>query len=144
MRILLDTHVLLWASQGSQKLGSRARRIMMGADELFVSSASLWEMSIKTSLGRLQIDWDLLLTGLRAMHVRELRISWEHALALKTLPLVSKDPFDRMLRASHYRTFGVVDARPCAFGIWRVRYAGLRQNSPARASLLLYLLIQTD
>jgi PIN domain nuclease of toxin-antitoxin system len=72
---------------------------MTGADELFVSSASLWEMSIKTSLGRLQIDWDLLLTGLRAMHVRELRISWEHALALKRLPLVSKDPFDRMLIA---------------------------------------------
>ena len=99
MRILLDTHILLWASQGSRKLGSRARRIMMVADELFFSSASLWEMSIKASLGRLQIDWNLLLTGLRGMQVRELRISWEHALALKTLPLVSKDPFDRMLIA---------------------------------------------
>ena len=71
MRILLDTHILLWASQGSRKLGSRARRIMMVADELFVSSASLWEMSIKASLGRLQIDWNLLLTGLRGMQVRE-------------------------------------------------------------------------
>jgi PIN domain nuclease of toxin-antitoxin system len=96
---LLDTNILIWAVAGSKRLSREARREIERAEVIFVSSASLWEISIKISLGKLEISDDELLQCLEAMGVEPLPITWEHARAVRQLPLHHRDPFDRMLIA---------------------------------------------
>ena len=100
MRLLLDSHVLLWWADGSSQLGSRARNLLAPADvRLFVSAASWWELAIKKSQGRLNVDLPTLDLELTARRVERLYISFVHTEAAANLPPIHGDPFDRMLVA---------------------------------------------
>ena len=97
MRILLDTHVLLWAVLNDPRLTSaQAQAISEG--EVYLSSASIWEIGIKRAIGKLAVPGDLFEIAVDA-GCRPLPISWIHAEAAAALPLHHSDPFDRMLIA---------------------------------------------
>lgn len=103
MNLLLDTHVLIWWIEGSPKLGKRAKKILLQADAtVWVSAASIWEISIKAAAGRLDpFDppeaWMPKLVN--ELGVRSLSITFEHAAAVRHLPRHHADPFDRILIA---------------------------------------------
>lgn len=102
MKLLLDTHLLLWAAGQPDQLSVTARTLLDDAQNtLFFSSASLWEIAIKRGLARadFQVDSLLLYHGLLNNGYQELTISGRHALATEKLPPIHKDPFDRMLIA---------------------------------------------
>ncbi|HRZ38803.1 MAG TPA: type II toxin-antitoxin system VapC family toxin [Candidatus Paceibacterota bacterium] len=102
MKLLLDTHLLLWAAGDPDRL-SAAARALIGApeNELWFSAASVWEIAIKRGLGRedFQVNPRLLRRGLLDNGYRELPVGSEHAVAIDSLPLLHKDPFDRLLVA---------------------------------------------
>jgi PIN domain nuclease of toxin-antitoxin system len=97
-RILLDTHLLLWAVADPRKLppGARSR---IDAAEVYVSAVSIWEVSIKAGLGKLSADPAELLAEVEPAGFILLPVSGEHAAAVARLPAVHTDPFDRMLVA---------------------------------------------
>lgn len=100
MRLLLDTHALLWALAAPDKLPSAALRAIRAADnEVHASLASAWEISIKVSIRRLDFDVESLEATLAASGIQALGISLQHAVRVSTLPLHHRDPFDRMLIA---------------------------------------------
>lgn len=102
MKLLLDTHLLLWAAGQPERLSSAARTLIADAgNELLFSSASIWEVSIKRGLGRadFRVDPRLLRRGLRDNGYGEVPITSEHAASLDSLPPIHKDPFDRILVA---------------------------------------------
>ena len=102
MKLLLDTHLLLWAAGEPRRLPAAARKLINDArNELLFSAASLWEIVIKRSLGRedFRVDPRLLRRGLIDNGYAELPVSGEHALAVDSLPTLHKDPFDRILVA---------------------------------------------
>lgn len=102
MRLLLDTHVLLWAAGRPEKLSRQARRLLDDpANEPIFSAASLWEIVIKQGLGRddFEVDARRLRRALLDNGYGELGVTSAHALALDDLPPLHKDPFDRMLVA---------------------------------------------
>jgi PIN domain nuclease of toxin-antitoxin system len=102
MRLLVDTHLLLWAAAKSRRLPREARRLLEDtANEVFYSAASLWEIVIKSALRRsdLTVDVRVLRPGLAEMGFVELPVSGPHAERLASLPPLHKDPFDRMLVA---------------------------------------------
>jgi PIN domain nuclease of toxin-antitoxin system len=102
MRLLLDTHLLLWAAGKPGSLPADAQRLMKDAgNELIFSAASLWEIVIKRGLGRddFQVDPRLFRRGLLDNSYNELPIGSDHAVAVEGLPLLHKDPFDRILIA---------------------------------------------
>ena len=98
MRLLLDTHILLWWQQGDRRLNASAQRAIAGADSVFVSAAVLWEIVIKAQLGKLHASLDAVF-DLSADGFRELPIRGLHARVAGELPPHHKDPFDRMLAA---------------------------------------------
>ena len=100
--IFLDTHVLIWWMQGSRRIGPRAKAAMFEADtRLWLSAASIWEMAIKSAIGRLSLDapLDKSVQALSRQGIRSLPIAVGHALAAGALPPHHADPFDRMLIA---------------------------------------------
>lgn len=100
MKLLLDTHVLLWAAGTPDRLSAAALALIASQEnELFFSAASLWEIAIKRGLGRsdFQVDARLLRRGLLDNGYNELAIGSEHAVAIDSLPPIHKDPFDRIL-----------------------------------------------
>ncbi len=102
MKLLLDTHVLLWAAGQPDLLPGAARTLLEDPqNELIFSAASLWEIAIKSGLGRgdFQVDARLLRRGLLDNGYGELPITSEHAVAIDGLPPIHKDPFDRLLVA---------------------------------------------
>ena len=102
MKLLLDTHLLLWAAGEPHRLSSDARQLIEDpAHELFFSAASLWEVAIKRGLGRddFRVDPRLLRRGLIDNGYGELVIDSAHAVAVDGLPSIHKDPFDRILVA---------------------------------------------
>ena len=100
MRLLLDTHVLLWWLADDRKLAKPAREIIGNPNnEGHVSSASVWEAEIKAALGRLEIELDALEDAIVRNGFRQLPIGFRHALTAGRLPPVHRDPFDRMLVA---------------------------------------------
>ena len=102
MKLLLDTHLLLWAAGMPEKLSPAARQWLENPEHgLFFSAASLWEIAIKRGLGRsdFQVDARLLRRGLLDNGYSELTIKSEHAVFIDSLPGIHKDPFDRMLVA---------------------------------------------
>lgn len=99
MNVLLDTHILIWALENNPLLSEKARDVLIaGENMVFVSSASVWEISIKKSTGKLKVP-DNLLEELIAHRFSLLNINAEHAQLAGELPLIHKDPFDRMLVA---------------------------------------------
>jgi len=102
MRLLVDTHLLLWAAAKSRRLPKAARPLLEDpANEVFFSAASLWEIVIKASLrkGDFDVDVAVLRPALAEIGFTELPISGAHAERLAALPPLHRDPFDRMLVA---------------------------------------------
>lgn len=102
MKLLLDTHLLLWAAGGDERLPPEARALLGEPDNTLVFSvASLWEIVIKRGLGRgdFQVDARLLRRGLLDNGYTELPVLSAHAVAIDALPALHKDPFDRLLLA---------------------------------------------
>ena len=99
MRILLDTHIYLWWLQDHPKLSKTARDRIVSASEVYVSSASIWEATIKTGIGKLEVDVQQLVTEIENSGFKELAISAKHAAGVARLPDIHRDPFDRILIA---------------------------------------------
>jgi PIN domain nuclease of toxin-antitoxin system len=102
MKLLLDTHLLLWAAGQPERLAPDTRAMLEAPEnELLFSAASLWEVVIKRSLGRddFKVDPRLLRRGLLDNGYSELPIGSEHVVAIANLPAIHKDPFDRILVA---------------------------------------------
>ena len=102
MKLLLDTHLLLWAAGEPERLSAGARALINDpANDLFFSAASLWEVVIKRRLGRhdFKVDARLLRRGLLDNGYNELPIISDHVVALESLPTLHRDPFDRILVA---------------------------------------------
>ena len=102
MKLLLDTHLLLWAAAHPERLSAQARELIEAPDnELVFSAASLWEIAIKRGLGRsdFQLEPRVLRRALIDNGYVELPITGEHALVIDELAPLHKDPFDRMLIA---------------------------------------------
>ena len=102
MKLLLDTHLLLWAAGQSDRLSPEARKFIENpANELFFSAASLWEVVIKRALGRddFRVDSRVLRRGLMDNGYSELSVASDHVVAIEGLPPIHKDPFDRVLIA---------------------------------------------
>ncbi len=118
MKLLLDTHVLLWWRQNSRRLGRAAREAIARAPVVHVSAASAWEVAIKIAIGRLQID-DPFEGHVLDAGFEPLPITFAHAAEVARLPAHHADPFDRMLVAqarlegltlvTHDRTFASYD-----------------------------------
>ncbi len=102
MKLLLDTHILLWAAGEPQRLSAEARTLLENPTNLLVFSAvSLWEVAIKNGLRRadFRVDARLLRRGLIDNGYEEMPILGEHAVQIAVLPEIHRDPFDRMLVA---------------------------------------------
>jgi PIN domain nuclease of toxin-antitoxin system len=102
VKLLLDTHVILWAASEPDCLSQEGRQLIVEpSNELYFSAASLWEVTIKRALGRsdFAVDPRRLWRMLPAHGYRELPITGEHAVAVDLLPTLHKDPFDRLLLA---------------------------------------------
>src|SRR5215211_2166953 len=103
MRLLLDTHAFLWFIMGSPNLSASARALIEdGANERFLSVASLWEMAIKVSLGKLTLSapFDVLIPNQLGLNgIEPLGIEVVHTSVVSTLPFHHRDPFDRLLVA---------------------------------------------
>ncbi len=102
MKLLIDTHLLLWAAATPERLSPEARTLIEAPEtEPVFSAASLWEIAIKTGLGRADFTLDpaLLRRGLLDNGYQELAITGAHAVAVTTLPPLHRDPFDRLLVA---------------------------------------------
>ena len=99
MRLLLDTHVLLWALGSPDSLRPEARaEIERACNVVLVSAVSAWEMGLKTAVGKLRMPSGLV-DQLRAKRFTLLPVTIEHGLRVGELPLLHKDPFDRLLVA---------------------------------------------
>ncbi len=110
MRLLLDTHVVLWQLSGARQLGVRAQETIAAAAELAFSVVSFAEIGVKAAIGKLAVPEDfhahVLGTGLRV-----LGLSADHGLAVASLPLHHRDPFDRLLVAqARHEGFTLVTA----------------------------------
>jgi len=102
VRLLLDTHLLLWAVASSQRVSPEARSLIEDPrNDVFFSAASLWEIAIKSTLRRkdFRVDLPLMRSAMSDMGVIELPVRSEHAVRITELPPVHRDPFDRLLVA---------------------------------------------
>jgi PIN domain nuclease of toxin-antitoxin system len=102
MKLLLDTHLLLWAANEPKRLPKAARTLIENLEnEVLFSAASLWEIAIKSGLGRedFRVNARLLRRGLLDNGYTEVPITSEHAVSIDQLPVAHKDPFDRILVA---------------------------------------------
>jgi PIN domain nuclease of toxin-antitoxin system len=98
VRVLLDTHLLLWALGSPLKLSAETRKLV-DTSEVYVSAASIWEISIKSALGKLKADAAKVLAAIQPAGLSLLPITGEHAARVARLPSHHKDPFDRILIA---------------------------------------------
>lgn len=99
MKLLLDTHVLLWAATDSPRIKAIRKRLLSDDHQVFFSVASLWEMAIKVGLGKLRVDPAEVREAAMSSGFQELPILGPHALEIMMLPVHHRDPFDRMLVA---------------------------------------------
>lgn len=101
VRILLDTHIALWAVTGSRRLSRKSQQFILDADEVNVSVATLWEIAIKHALGRgdMPVSSAQALRAFRDAGYELLAIRPEHAVRVEELPALHGDPFDRLLLA---------------------------------------------
>lgn len=99
MNILLDTHIYLWWLCDDKSLSKQARALIKRADDVYISSASIWEAAIKIQLGKLTADINSLADAIVEEGFSELSIRASHAALTLTLPLHHRDPFDRILIA---------------------------------------------
>jgi PIN domain nuclease of toxin-antitoxin system len=99
MKLLLDTHILLWCLQESDELPNKARQLILSADEVYASTVNIWEIIIKQSIGKIEIKIDLddLIQVIEKTGFEILHIKPNHAVKLADLENIHRDPFDRML-----------------------------------------------
>lgn len=124
MRVLLDTHALVWYLEGNPSLPRRQREIVVKSDtEVFVSIASLWEIAIKISIGRLNISRSMteILKQLATQSIEILGIEPGHVLQVAKLPLHHRDPFDRMIIAQSKVEFLTIVTHDNVFAAYGVR-----------------------
>ncbi len=120
MRLLLDTHVVLWALGEPDRLAGPARvAIADGANVVYVSAATVWEIAIKRALGKLEAPEDLVATLART-GFRTLDIAAAHAERVGALPAIHADPFDRMLVAQAQHEDLVLVTRDARLGGYAV------------------------
>ena len=98
LRLLLDTHVLLWALEGGQQLNPATLYAIFNNSRVYISAVSYWEIAIKSALGKLQLADDPL-EFIENSGFTELPVTFRHAEMAASLPLHHRDPFDRMLVA---------------------------------------------
>jgi PIN domain nuclease of toxin-antitoxin system len=121
LRLLLDTHVLIWVFDGHAGFSAAARRaIADGQNEVFVSAVTAWEIAIKRALGKLEVQGDYL-QGLDRYRFTPLNITTEHAMAVEHLPAHHTDPFDRLLIAQAQHEDLVIVTRDERFAEYDVR-----------------------
>ena len=102
MRVLLDTHVLVWYLEGNPNISRTKRELIVKPEtEVFVSMVSLWEIAIKSSIGKLKLTRPLtdILQQLSSQSIDILNFAPGHVLQVSTLPFHHRDPFDRMIIA---------------------------------------------
>ena len=99
MRLLLDTHIFYWWYYEPEQLSRKAFRTIKGAEDVFVSSASLWEIAIKVRIGKMKADPRKLFDQIAFNDFQELPVWSKHAVLVADLPLLHTDPFDRILIA---------------------------------------------
>jgi PIN domain nuclease of toxin-antitoxin system len=99
MRLLLDTNIVIRLRQDERRIDGATRRIIKNAAAVYVSAASIWEIAIKTSVRKLDIDLDRLEAGLFEAGIKPLPITWTHARRAHDIALSHADPFDRLLLA---------------------------------------------
>ncbi len=100
MKLLLDSHAFLWWLSEDPKLGAKARQAVADpASTVHISAATIWELSIKSALGKLDLDGADLVEEIEANDFVELPMTARHSLAAAGLPRHHDDPFDRMLIA---------------------------------------------
>ncbi len=100
MRILLDTHILLWWLKDDRRLSDAAVNIIENAsNDILISAVNTWEIAIKKSLGRIQIEMNELLEAIKGSGLGVLNITINHTCQISSLPNHHKDPFDRLLIA---------------------------------------------
>ena len=119
MRLLLDTHVLLWWATGAALSEPAAEAIAAPENEVFVSAASIWEAEIKAAAGKLDIGLDLAAKSVER-GFEELPVRFEHATTAARLPPHHPDPFDRMLLAQALAHGLVIITRDSAFRSYEV------------------------
>jgi PIN domain nuclease of toxin-antitoxin system len=122
VKLLLDTHILLWSALQPNRLSAAARKLLNDPrNELFFSAASLWEIAIKKALGRedFRVEPRLLRRNLLENGYTELPITGEHAVNVDGFPRLHKDPFDRLLLAQAHTegiTLITADAQLAGYG----------------------------
>jgi PIN domain nuclease of toxin-antitoxin system len=99
MRLLLDTHIALWAITADPRLSPQAKKILMEAEAAYVSAASVWEIAIKHSLGKISPGPEVFADAVEAAGFIALPITDAHAGRVARLPPLHADPFDRLLVA---------------------------------------------
>jgi PIN domain nuclease of toxin-antitoxin system len=99
IRLLLDTHVYIWSVAKDRKMPTDFRELIAEADQVFVSTASIWELSIKSARGKLEPNGERAIDELEEQPVIVLPVQLKHALAVRNMPDLHRDPFDRLLVA---------------------------------------------
>jgi PIN domain nuclease of toxin-antitoxin system len=99
MRLLLDTHVLLWTLAGSTRINQVRDLILSNDSEVYISTATWWELAIKISIGKIDINLNEIRKASADSGFSDLPVLGAHSEALLTLPMLHRDPFDRMLVA---------------------------------------------
>jgi PIN domain nuclease of toxin-antitoxin system len=120
-RVLLDTQAWLWMQTDDPRLGPRARRVIRQAAELRLSAASVWEIAIKSAIGKLTLPPEADIEGeLERTGIRPLLIDFAHANHVRRLPPWHRDPFDRLLVAQAIiegLTLLTADTQLAAYGV---------------------------
>lgn len=99
MNLLLDTHIFLWLVDDDRRFTAQARQLILGASQVFVSSVSIWEIAIKSCLGKIRVDPVDADREIQICGFRELNVTNRHAIQVASLPMLHNDPFDRLLVA---------------------------------------------
>jgi PIN domain nuclease of toxin-antitoxin system len=130
VRLLLDTHVVLWWVSGDRKLSKGLRATIASTDNaIAVSAATFWELAIKQQLGRVDVDLTRLQAAVAADGFNELPVEIAHTLRLQALPDLHRDPFDRLLIAQSIETASRLVTRDEQI----LAYAGIAGFDPLKA-----------
>jgi PIN domain nuclease of toxin-antitoxin system len=100
MQYLIDTHTFLWFTEGSNELSPKAKNLIKDKNnQIFLSIGSLWEISIKTSIGKLEVfaDYELIIDDVTGNDIEILPINFAHTVVQNKLPFHHRDPFDRII-----------------------------------------------